>query len=93
MMSYNRRTQNAIIALIKHRFNVDTISFSTAKQLELLNLQGLILHDKKDDIIPYNDAILINRSLKNSSLITTSGMGHSMIDETISNHIYEFLER
>ncbi len=92
MMGYSKRTKNAIIALIKKRFNVETISFSTAKQLELLNLEGLIIHDEKDDVIPYHDAILINKSLKNSKLITTSGLGHSMNDESISNHIYEFLE-
>ena len=85
-------TYDQEIALIKKRFNVETISFSTAKQLELLNLEGLIIHDEKDNVIPYEDALLINKSLKNSKLITTSGLGHSMNDESISNHIYEFLE-
>ena len=92
MMGYTKRTQNAIINLIKKRFKIDSISFSTAKQLAQLNVEGLIIHDEKDAIIPYSDAILINQSFKNSKLITTSGLGHSMADESISQHIYEFLE-
>ncbi|PNQ73434.1 alpha/beta hydrolase [Hanstruepera neustonica] len=92
MMGYTKRTQNAIVDLIKKRFKIDSISFSTAKQLAQLNVEGLIIHDEKDAIIPYSDAVLINQSFKNSRLITTSGMGHSMAHESISHHIYEFLE-
>lgn len=92
MMSYNSRTTNAINKLIQDQFNAEPISFSTARHLESLKLQGLIIHDKEDDVIPYEDAILINNSFKNSTLITTKGLNHSMNDESISNHIYEFLE-
>lgn len=92
MMGYSKRTQNAIIELIKKRFQIDSISFSTAKQLEQMQVEGLIIHDEKDSIIPYSDAVLISKSFKNSTLITTSGLGHSMVHESISSHIYEFLE-
>lgn len=92
MMGYSKRIQNAIINLIKNRYKVDSISFSTAKQLERFHIEGLILHDENDRVIPYSDALLISKSFKNSTLITTSGMGHSMVHESISNHIYEFLE-
>ncbi|MGY0391903.1 alpha/beta fold hydrolase [Bizionia sp. KMM 8389] len=91
MMGYSNRTTNAINRLIKERFKKEPKSFSTAKFLKSLNLEGLIIHDKKDRIIPYEDALLIKDSLKNSRLITTSGFGHSLKDESISKHIYEFL--
>ncbi len=91
MMSYSKRTIHATNQLIKDRFNEEPQNFSTAKFLKTLNLEGLIIHDEKDTIIPYQDAVLINTSLKNSKLITTSGFGHSLVDESISNHIYEFL--
>lgn len=92
MMGYNKRTVNAVNNLIKERFRAEPMSFSTAKSLETLELEGLIIHDKSDKVIPYSDAVLINTSFKNSKLITTEGFDHSMIDDNISNHIYEFLE-
>lgn len=92
MMSYSKRTINSTNQLIKDRFHVEPENFSTAKYLETLNLDGLIIHDEKDTIIPYQDALLINNSLKNSKLITTNGFGHSLVDDSISKSIYEFLE-
>lgn len=92
MMSYSNRTIKAINKLISVRFQAEPMSFSTSKSLETLELQGLIIHDKTDNVIPYEDALLIKKSFKNSKLITTEGFDHSMNDENISNHIYEFLE-
>jgi pimeloyl-ACP methyl ester carboxylesterase len=93
MMSYNSLTTKAVYTLIKKRFEAEPIHFSTSKSLEdISSLDGLIIHDENDDVIPYSDALKINKSFKNSKLITTNGFDHSMIDESISNHIYEFLE-
>jgi len=92
MMGFSKRTVNAINQLAKDRFNEEPENFSTAKYLETLSLEGLIIHDEKDTIIPYQDALSINNSLKNSKLITTTGFGHSLIDDSISNYIYEFLK-
>lgn len=92
MMSYSNRTIKAINKLISERFQAEPMSFSTSKSLETIELEGLIIHDKSDNVIPYGDALLINRSFKNSKLVTTEGYGHSMNDEYISNYIYEFLE-
>lgn len=92
MMGFSKRTINATNQLIKDRFNAEPQNISTARYLESFSLEGLIIHDEKDTIIPYKDALLISTSLKNSKLITTTGFGHSLIDESISNHIYEFLK-
>lgn len=92
MMGYSKRTVKSINQLIKDRFHAEPENFSTAKYLETLNLDGLIIHDEKDTIIPYQDALSINNSLKNSKLITTTGFGHSLVDDSISNYIYEFLK-
>lgn len=92
MMSYSNRTIKAINKLISVRFQAEPMSFSTSKSLETLELEGLIIHDKTDNVIPYEDALLINKSFKNSKLVTTEGYGHSMNDEYISNYIYDFLE-
>ncbi|TYB79426.1 alpha/beta fold hydrolase [Bizionia myxarmorum] len=92
MMGFTNRTVKGTNQFITDKLNAEPESFSTAKHLEALNLEGLIIHDEKDSIIPYEDALLIKNSLKNSQLVTTTGFGHSLIDDSISNHIYEFLK-
>ena len=46
---------------------------------------------KKDRIIPYEDAQLFANRFKNSELITTKGFGHSLIDESLTPKIIEYI--
>lgn len=92
MMGYNKRTILKLNNIITERFGIPPESLSTAKNLENSTAKGLIIHDKEDDIIPYNDALLIKNSLKNSKLITTKGFGHSLKDKSISSQILKFID-
>ena len=91
MMSYNNRTSTSFLNLIKEKFNAEASYFSTAKSLKNNPSQGLIIHDENDNIIPYSDALILNSNYKESKLITTQGLGHSLNDESIHKYIYEFL--
>lgn len=91
MMSYNNKTIESVYSLIKERFNAEPSEFSTAKSLQDSQSKGLIIHDENDGIIPYEDALLINKNYKGSKLITTNGFGHSLNHESVHTHIYEFL--
>lgn len=92
MMGYNRRIINGINAIILQRFEAEPQAFSTAKIIETINTKGLIIHDEDDKIIPYSDAIQIKNSFKNSTLITTKGMGHSLNNGEVASYILDFLE-
>ena len=92
MLGYNQRITNQLNLTIVDRFGDNPENFSTAKFLESNETKGLIIHDELDKIIPYSDALLIKNSFKNSTLITTNGLGHSLNDETVAAHIYEFIE-
>lgn len=92
MLGYNQRIRNQIKLTIIDSYGTSPENFSTAKFSEHISSKGLIIHDSDDDIIPYNDAITINQSFKNSKLITTKGLGHSLNDDSVNNHIYEFLD-
>ncbi|MFB9054357.1 alpha/beta hydrolase [Formosa undariae] len=92
MLGYNTRISNQLNKTILKRFGVAPEAFSSAKFLENNKTKGLIIHDKSDTIIPYNDALLIKDSYKNSALITTDGLGHSLNDASVRDHIYTFLE-
>ncbi|WP_109683274.1 alpha/beta hydrolase [Xanthomarina spongicola] len=92
MLGYNKRVRKQINQIIQERFGNAPEEYSTAKCFEQIIAKGLIIHDKEDTIIPYNDAIQIQAKYKNSVLITTEGFGHSLINDEVSNYIYEFLD-
>lgn len=91
MLSYNSKVVNSLETLIEDSFGAPPSAFSTAKYCKKIDVEGLIIHDKKDKIIPYGDAELIHKSFKNSKLISTSGHGHSLNHEEVYNHIVEFI--
>lgn len=92
MLGYNQRVTNQLNLTLVERFGDQPENFSTAKFLEKINSKGLIIHDELDTIIPFSDALLIKNSFKNSILITTKGLEHSLNDESVSAHIYEFID-
>jgi pimeloyl-ACP methyl ester carboxylesterase len=92
MMSYTKRVNNHINLLIKERFGEFPKAYSTASFSEFISSEGLIIHDKKDTIIPYEDALQIKSKYKNSQLVSTEGFGHSLISVEVSNYIFDFID-
>lgn len=92
MLGYNQRIISELQHTVIERYGSSFDTFSTAKFLNSIASQGLIIHDQDDHIIPYNDALLINKGFKNSQLVTTKGLGHSLIDVSVARHIYAFIE-
>jgi pimeloyl-ACP methyl ester carboxylesterase len=92
MLSYNQRIINQLNSIIIERFGASPESLSSAKYLETINSEGLIIHDEDDDIIPYSDALQIKNKFKNSKLITTKGLGHSLDHKTVTSYISRFIE-
>jgi len=92
MLGYNQRIIKQINAVVIERFGAEPSTFSTAKFLETLTLKGLIIHDEDDMVIPYKDALQIKSSFKDSTLITTKGLGHSLNNELVASYIYDFIE-
>ena len=91
LLSYNSKVIQSLDKLIEDSFGAPPSSFSTAKYCKSILVDSLIIHDKEDQIIPYNDAELIHKTLKNSKLICTTGYGHSLNHEEVYNHIVEFI--
>ncbi|WP_397362081.1 alpha/beta fold hydrolase [Olleya sp. R77988] len=91
MMSYNNRIENGLNQLVVDRFNNPPSFYSAAKFSKKINLEGLIIHDKQDQIISYDEAELINANFKNSKLITTEGFGHGLRDNSVNQAIIDFI--
>lgn len=91
MMGYNNKVVNAMNQYVLKKFNHLPEYFSAAKFSKEINSKGLIIHDKKDRIIPYNDALDYENHYSNARLISTKGFGHGLKSKKVYNHILEFL--
>ncbi len=91
MMGYNKRVATALNQVIIDVFKNHPNHYSTAKFIKHIHQPVLIIHDKNDKIIPYDDAKLIEKNALNSHLITTKGLGHSLNSPDIINHILNFM--
>lgn len=91
MMGYNKRISKGLDNIVSERFGQSVDYFSAANFTKDFKFKGLIVHDKKDKIIPYEDALLFANRYKNSKLITTEGFGHGLKDKSITPKIIEFI--
>ena len=91
MMGYNQKLSVGIDTYIELKFGHPPHYFSTADFVKDINTKGLLIHDKKDRIIPYQDALDIDAQFKNAKLISTEGLGHSLKGDFITYEIIKFL--
>jgi len=92
LMGFNSRVQKGIEARIIEKFGFPSSHFNTAKFLRNTTCSGLIVHDKGDPIIPFSDALEIEASYENSTLISTSGLGHGLKSKKVVDAIVDFLK-
>jgi pimeloyl-ACP methyl ester carboxylesterase len=91
MMGYNKRISSGLDNLVLQRFGKPVAYFSAANFAKSLDADGLIIHDKHDKIIPYEDALEFNSKYENAELISTTGLGHSLRDVSLTPIIIEFI--
>ena len=77
--------------VLKH-FNHLPEYFSAANFSKDIKAKGLIIHDKKDRIIPYKDALNYKSNYINSEFIVTKGFGHGLKSDVVYNFILDFLK-
>ena len=91
MMGYNKRVSKAMDDLIYERFNEKPEHFNAARFLENTDIEGLLIHDKKDRIIPYSDVEDFKSHYKKAKIISTEGFGHGLRHADVNNHIIDFV--
>ena len=93
MMGYNQNVSVGIDTYIELKFGHPPHYFSTADFAKDIDAKGLLIHDKKDRIIPYQDALDINAQFKNAKLISTEGLGHSLKGDFVYDELIKFLRQ
>ena len=92
MMGYNKRVSHGLDRIVLDRFGKTVDYFSAVNFTKNFSIEGLIIHDKNDKIIPYEDALLFAKYFKNTSLITTEGFGHGLKDKSLTPRVIEFID-
>ena len=91
MMGYNRRISKGLDHVVLERFGKPVDYFSAANFTKSIEAKGLIIHDKMDRIIPFEDALLFANRYKNAELFETKGFGHSLKDASLTPKIIGFI--
>jgi pimeloyl-ACP methyl ester carboxylesterase len=76
---------------IKH-FGFTFNEFSSSKFAKAVAIQGLLIHDELDAIAPYWSSQQVHANWKNSRLVTTKGLGHSLHQDKVRDQILDFLK-
>lgn len=92
LLKFNDRMMGHLDAYVHHRFGFQIREFSTSKFVRHIDKKGLLFHDRHDNITPYHASVAVNKNWKNSTLISTEGLGHSMHQDDVNDHIISFLE-
>ncbi|WP_370477990.1 alpha/beta fold hydrolase [Tamlana flava] len=91
MMGYNHRVAEAMNRYYLKYFGHLPEYYCVENFYSNINAKGLIIHDKKDQIISFREALDIKRVYKNSELVKTNGYGHRLRSEKVYQHILDFL--
>jgi pimeloyl-ACP methyl ester carboxylesterase len=92
ILKFNDRVLHCLDGYVQHRFGFLITEFSTSRFVKTNTKKGLLLHDKFDAITPYHASVKVQANWKNSRLITTEGLGHSMHQEAVNDQILDFLK-
>lgn len=91
MMGYTKNVAKSINKYFVKHFGYLPEHFTIANFSKNIDAEVLIIHDKKDKVIPFKDALEIKKHFEKHKLIKTTGFGHSLRTKEVYNHIIEFI--
>ena len=92
ILGFSDRVMKALDAFIFEEFGFHVHEFSTSTFAKGIPKKGLLLHDKLDAIAPYHASVRVHENWKDSVLIPTEGLGHSMHQNEVNQSIVSFLQ-
>lgn len=92
LLGMKNSVMKALDQLIKERFGFAINEFSGFAFARAIKVPGLIIHDKLDHITPVEASRGIHKNWENSTYIETSGLGHSLYQDEVRNHIIKYIK-
>jgi esterase/lipase len=91
MLKLSQRTTDAITNYFIQFIGHPPAYFQMREFAKTLTQTGLIIHDTDDKEAPYKNALAINTTWKNSTLITTTGLGHNLKSKDLVEEVAKFI--
>lgn len=91
LLGLNAKVIQLLDAYFLKRFQIKTQEFLGKKLASTLSLNGIISHDREDDVVLFSESKKIAEGWEKATFIETKGLGHSMHDEKLYESIYSFL--
>ncbi|NMH87836.1 alpha/beta hydrolase family protein [Flavivirga algicola] len=91
MMGYNERVSSAMVQYVLEEFNHLPEYYSAPNFIKEIETKILVIHDKKDKVIPYTDGLKFKKNHEKVQFIGTKGFGHGLKNDIVHNYIIDFL--
>ena len=91
-LKFNNRAYQAMDNYLKEWLGLHIDEFSSAIFVKDNSKKGLLLHDTEDKQIHVEASRKVHKHWKDSTLIETKGLGHSMHQEGVNQQIITFLQ-
>ncbi len=93
LMQFNKKIEQAMYSIVKKRFGNAPSYYSAEQFCKNITIPCVLLHDKKDKIIPFTDAEDYHQNFKKSTLIPVEKSGHSLNNEIVFQAIKNFITK
>ncbi len=92
ILGFSNRVLMSLDVYFKTHFGFGIHDFSTADYAKDITIPGLLIHDELDAVAPFMASEKVHANWKNSRLIKTTGLGHSMHQQQVNEQIIHFLK-
>lgn len=91
LLGFNSRVYSALDDYIHERYNTRIREFRSVDYVKNLSQSGLLVHDKEDMIVPFHASEQVHNAWKNSMLMPTEGLGHSLHQDDVNEAVVDFI--
>ncbi len=91
IVGVNKNVRRGYYSEFERIAGAKTEDFTAENFCKALTINGLIIHDKTDDVALFADSVKINAALKHSQHLITEGYGHRLQDAFVHQKIVAFL--
>ena len=91
LLGFNNIVLDALDTYIQEGFGFTIAEFSTSEFAKTNTKKGLLIHDELDAIAPFQASEKVHSNWKDSTLIKTQGLGHSMHQDEVNEQIIAFV--
>lgn len=92
LLKFNNKVREAMNQRLKEWLGFYFHEFSSTRFVRSNHKKGLLIHDEEDLQVPVSASKKVHKHWKDSELIITKGLGHSMHQEQVNDCIVSFLD-